>query len=90
LRGVTIKWETASEIDNAGFNLYRSESENGEYVKINDSMIPAKGSPSEGASYKFVDGTVQKNITYYYKLEDIDISGVSTLHGPVAATPKSR
>jgi len=26
--------------------------------------------------------------TYYYKLEDIDVNGVSTFHGPVTATPR--
>ena len=41
---VTIQWSTESETDNSGFNLYRSESENGEYIKINDSLIPAQGS----------------------------------------------
>jgi hypothetical protein len=57
-------------------------------VKINASLIPAKGSPLESASYGYVDKDVQKNINYYYKLEDIDINGVSTLHGPAAATQK--
>ena len=32
---VILQWTTESEIDNAGFNLYRSEAEDGEYVKIN-------------------------------------------------------
>ena len=81
-------WETKSEIDNAGFNIYRAESEDGEYVKINDNLILAAGSPTEGASYKFVDGDVNNRKTYYYKLEDIDLNGVSTMHGPVSATPR--
>ena len=41
-REVIITWPTESEIDNAGFNLYRSESENGEFTKINSSLIPAQ------------------------------------------------
>jgi len=86
-REVTVSWTTASEIDNAGFNIYRSESENGAYVKLNGSLIPAKGSPSAGATYQFPDKEVKNRKTYWYKLEDIDIHGVSTMHGSVSAIP---
>lgn len=82
-------WNAESEIDNAGFNLYRAESEDGEYVKINDSLIPAEGSPTQGASYQFIDENVQNRKTYYYKLEDIDLKGISTMHGPVSAAPRA-
>ena len=85
---VNLVWSSASEIDNAGFNVYRSESENGEYIKTNDSLIPAQGSFTEGAVYEFVDNDVKNRKTYYYKLEDIDLNGVSTMHGPVSATPR--
>ena len=85
---VIIQWSTEAEIDNAGFNLYRSESEDGEYIKINDSLIPAQGSSTQGASYEFIDNDVKNRKTYYYKLEDIDLNGISTMHGPVSATPR--
>jgi ELWxxDGT repeat protein len=85
---VILQWNTESETDNAGFNLYRSTSENGEYSKINDTLIPATGSSTQGASYEFVDNDVQNRKTYYYKLEDIDLNGQSTMHGPVSATPR--
>jgi hypothetical protein len=85
---VTILWSTESEIDNAGFNIYRAESVDGVYAIINDSLITAKGSPMQGASYEFIDRGVQNRNTYFYKLEDIDVYGVSTFHGPVSATPR--
>jgi len=85
---VIVKWTTESEIDNAGFNLYRAESETGAYTKINNVLISAKGSSTQGASYEFVDKAVQNRKTYYYNLEDIDLSGKSTIHGPVSATPR--
>jgi hypothetical protein len=85
---VLLNWSTETETDNAGLNIYRAESENGEYIKINDSLIPAQGSPTQGASYEFVDNDVQNRKTYYYKLEDIDLNGISTMHGPVSATPR--
>ena len=87
-RKVILSWITESEIDNAGFNLYRAESEDGEYVKINPSLIPAEGSPTQGASYQYVDENVKNRTTYYYKLEDIDLNGTSTMHGPVSVTPR--
>jgi hypothetical protein len=56
-------------------------------VKINPSLIQAEGSSTSGATYKYVDDRVRNRKTYYYKLEDIDIYGTSTMHGPVSATP---
>ena len=85
---IHIAWATESEINNAGFNLFRSESEDGQYTKINNSLIPAKGSSTQGTSYEFIDTNVQNRQTYYYKLEDIDNNGISTFHGPVKATPR--
>jgi hypothetical protein len=85
---VILIWTTESEIDNAGFNIYRAEAGNGEYVKINDSLIPAEGSSTQGATYQFIDEDVRNRITYYYKLEDIDLNGNSTMHGPVSAMPR--
>ena len=79
--GVDLAWETATEVDNAGFNLYRANSPGGPYAKVNDTLIAAQGDPVSGASYGFVD-TPGYGV-FYYKLEDVDYSGVSTLHGPL-------
>ena len=40
--GVHVGWETTSEIDNAGFNLYRAESASGAQVKLNADLIPSQ------------------------------------------------
>ena len=85
---VVLQWSTEAENDNAGFNLYRSETEDGIYTKINDSLIPAQGSSTQGASYEFIDKDLKDRKTYYYKLEDIGLNGTSTIHGPVSATPR--
>ena len=39
----------------------------------------------QGASYQYVDEALKNHRIYYYKLEDIDLSGTSTMHGPVSA-----
>lgn len=79
---VTLLWETASEIDTAGFNILRSESEDGVYAKINDALIPAQGGTTQGAAYSYVDNGVQNGGTYWYQLEDVDTNGESEVHGP--------
>ncbi|MBI5376436.1 MAG: SBBP repeat-containing protein, partial [Candidatus Schekmanbacteria bacterium] len=55
---VQLKWQTETEIDNIGFNILRSESEEGPYKKINKNIIHSKGSSTKGASYKFTDNKV--------------------------------
>ncbi|MDY7077084.1 MAG: hypothetical protein SXV54_09190 [Chloroflexota bacterium] len=86
---VTLAWETGTEVDNAGFNLYRATTPEGPYTKINDTLIAAKGDPVSGASYSFLDKGASPG-TYYYKLEDVDYYGVTTLHGPASVTVMPR
>ena len=82
-----LEWVTESEIDNAGFNIWRADAENGEYVKLNDEIIPAKGSAIKGAKYFYTDHTAKNRKTYFYKLQDLDVYGTSTFHGPASVTP---
>ena len=72
-RAVMLAWSTEAEIDNAGFNILRAASEDGDYIKINTALISAEGSATEGAAYEFVDTNVKNRKTYWYKLEDIDL-----------------
>jgi len=85
---VVLSWSTESEVKNAGYNLHRAEEENGTYIKVNTALIPAKGSSAQGASYEYEDKNVKLWKTYYYKLEDIDLSGKSTMHGPVSVSSR--
>ena len=77
---VRVNWVTASERDNAGFNIYRSITRDGVYHRLNDELLVGL------SPYMFVDEDVQIGRTYYYKLEAVDIVGEGTLFGPVAAT----
>ena len=83
---IRLAWETASETDNAGFHIHRSDTEDGPYARITETIIPAEGGATWGASYAWVDEDVFPGKTYYYKLEDIDNSGNNTMHGPESAT----
>lgn len=85
--GLLATWQTATELDNLGFNLYRGESATGPWDKLNSTIIPAQQPGSiTGAVYEWLDEDVLPDTTVFYRLEDVDIRGVSTFHGPVSAT----
>jgi serine protease len=83
---VILSWETATEIDNLGFNLYRTETPGGERTRVNPELIASSAPGSAtGASYEYTDTGVRDGIAYYYWLEELDIYGWLTLHGPAQA-----
>ncbi|HSN77087.1 MAG TPA: right-handed parallel beta-helix repeat-containing protein, partial [Anaerolineae bacterium] len=82
---ILLSWETVSEANNAGFNLYRSASPAGPDELL--AYVPSQAPGSTlGASYSFDDDQVAAGQTWYYWLEDVDLSGATSLHGPVSAT----
>ncbi len=83
---VVLKWEIATEVDNAGFNIWKSNGKDEEYVKVNELLIPGEGGGNWGSDYSFIDKNVVPGATYLYKLEDVEFDEESTLHGPVSAT----
>lgn len=81
---VLLEWETVTEIDNLGFNLYRTESSTGTRIRLNESLIPGQSPGSMlGDTYGFRDETVTEGVVYYYWLEDVDFYGGGALHGPL-------
>jgi len=85
--GVLLSWSTESEVDTAGFNIYRSEDKSSGYVKLNDALIPGSTDSTTGETYSFIDETVANGISYYYKLEEVELDGAKTTHGPISVTP---
>jgi len=77
---VNLEWVTATEIDTAGFILFRSTTESGARVQVTSELIAAQGGGITGASYSFTDYPGKG--VYYYWLVDVDYSGQSGLHGP--------
>ncbi len=84
---ITLEWETASELDNLGFNIYRSETVSfQDALVLNETLIPSLvGGQPVGAIYEWIDVEVELDITYNYWLQDIDYNGGTEEHGPVEA-----
>ncbi len=84
---VDLEWETASELHNLGFHLYRSTSEGGPFERITASLIPGLGNSPTGQSYAWLDTVVTPETRYFYLLEDVETTGRTERHGPVSAIP---
>jgi len=88
---INAYWETASEIGNLGFYLWRSESHDDGYVKLPIDPPPPTQQfiPSEdfgmGSFYEFIDVQVTPGILYYYKLQDVPENGTGDFYGPESA-----
>lgn len=75
---IVISWSTETEVNTAGFNVYRALSEDGPWEKINDRLIPGSSDPLRGGNYTFTDSEVLAGITYWYELEEVELSGQTT------------
>jgi len=85
---VELAWETAAEVENLGFYLYRGSAEEGAFDRITPTLIPGLGSSPLGARYRYLDSGLTNGQTYFYVLEDVETTGTRTKHGPVSATPQ--
>ncbi len=88
---VVLTWTTASEVDNAGFNLRRSEKRDSGYTLLNPMLIAGAGTTGERQTYTFTDTTTKPGVEYYYQIEEVSFGGKSVtlatrmLRGPVSA-----
>ena len=77
---IVIRWITDSELNNAGFNILRSETRDGEFTKLNTKLIAGQGTTSERTTYTYTDPSAKPNVIYYYQIQDVSLDGqVQTL-----------
>ncbi|MBS4036417.1 MAG: PQQ-dependent sugar dehydrogenase [Ignavibacterium sp.] len=80
---VTLRWETASELNNSGFEVERKLSNNN-YEKIG--FVEGKGTTTENSVYSLVDNYNNAGFsgTIYYRLKQLDYDGSFSYSGPVS------
>ena len=86
---IIVKWSTATEFQTAGFNLYRAETQQGPYHKVNANIIPASPDPLVGGDYNFRDNEVEPGRVYFYQLEEVELNGKVTRQDPIQVTSPS-
>lgn len=77
-RPIIIRWSTESEVNTAGYNIYRATNKEGPWEKINERLIPGSPDPLRGGTYAFTDTTVIAGQTYWYELEEVELDGKTT------------
>lgn len=66
---IQLYWKTASEVNNAGFEIFRS-TDGSNFQSIG--FVDGNGTSDIAHEYTFDDINVEKGIIYYYKLKQID------------------
>ncbi len=77
---IFIEWETESETNSVGFNVYRQSANHDTRLRINPTLIPSQGNSQQGAMYEYADQSVQRGKRYVYFLEEIELDGTAVLH----------
>ena len=80
---VKVSWQTAHEINNMGFYVYRADAKNGPFIRLNEKLIPGSDFATLGKQYSYIDKDVSRGRLYYYRLVDVDTAGTWTYHGPI-------
>jgi uncharacterized repeat protein (TIGR01451 family) len=82
---VVVSWTTSFEADNLGFNVYRDAG--GAREQLNKHLIAGSAffsnreALTSGRGYRWKDQRGSTQAQYW--IEDVDLRGVRTLHGPV-------
>ena len=90
---IVVRWVTESELNNAGFNILRSEKRDTDFTKVH--FEAGEGTTSERTVYEWKDTSAKPNVVYYYQIQDVSLDGEVTtlrtthLRGNVTAAGKA-
>jgi hypothetical protein len=70
---IELRWSTASESNNSGFEIQRAASTAGDFEKAG--WIKGYGTSSSPHSYNYEDKNIQHGVKYFYRLKQIDFNG---------------
>lgn len=80
---IQLDWATANEFDNKGFQVERQIT--GENAWSNIGFVNGQGNTTTGHTYQFVDRNVNSNVTYLYRLVQLDLNNAKTISNIVSA-----
>ena len=73
---IVLQWQTALEVEMMGFRIWRSTTGmRADAIEVTTALLPARGSASVGADYRFADTGVTVGPTYSYWLQSVQTDG---------------
>jgi len=81
-----VQWSTSSEIDTAGFYLFRLDEKTGRFRQINSSLLPALLTSQQGGTYSLIDNGASLTKSNTYLLMEIEGKGRKNSYGPFTVT----
>jgi len=93
-KSIVVKWETASETGNMGFNLYRRLMPDSGmkftdadtlFKKLNKNLIKGCGTCADAKAYTFYDKRLLNGMQYEYRLLSKDYHGILEEKGRMVA-----
>ena len=85
-----LKWSTASEVDNFGYDIYRGDSEEGPFARLTKDPLPGNGTTDETSYYEFSDAEIDPSRDYYYYIESIALDGTRERFTPIIRAKAKR
>lgn len=85
-KNVSLNWQTATEVDNYGFEIQRASSS---ITPIRDwttiGFVKGHGNSNSTKNYSFTDKTVISSGKYFYRLKQVDTDGKIDFSGVIEA-----
>ncbi len=82
---IQLDWSTASELNNSGFEVFRSI-DGISFEKI--AFIDGQGNSTNIQTYDYLDCNIQRGFRYYYQLKQLDFNGEFSYSDIVSASLK--
>ena len=80
--GVRLTWQTASETNNAGFEVQRKKESEWNQIGYVESKAEG-GTTTEAQSYQYTAEDLSVG-THQFRLKQVDLDGSSQVHGPIS------
>lgn len=65
---IAVHWTSNVESDLAGYHVYRSDSSQQDFARVNQRLLPPY-------SFRYIDRSAEPNVDYYYRLSALDSTG---------------